>query len=510
MRRIAAGSMTLVHDFSRICARSPSRLAIADDKEQVTYREAHRRASCIATALVRAGVRPSDSVLVAADRTADNVCGIIGAALCGGVYVPVDPAEPEARISQVVIGSRARVAVADETGAAALSRHGVDVILTRCAKDIGNLDFKPRVTESDMAYILFTSGSTGTPNGVAVTWQSLDQFMHGVRQWVKPSPDDRWGAFHAFTFDVSLFELWTPLVTGASIVLLPRQAQLDPEYLSAKLASARTTRLCQTPTALRQLTRLGSLSRDTHALYIAGEKLDFQLLAPLYSNIRRGSLEAWNVYGPTETTIYATAKRIHPDDILHEKRSVIGSALPHVDVTVRTEDGAEAERGGLGEICISGPGVALGYVNSDTLTAERFVRLPDGRRTFRTRDIGRLAGDEIEYVGRNGGFIKVRGYRIEPGDVVAALCSHPDVLDAAVIVSGDNEASETLVAGLVLRNGAAAPGRDFRTFVASRLPAYMRPTRIVAVRSLPRLASSKLDIAATRRIILDAARMEPR
>jgi len=216
-------------------------------------------------------------------------------------------------------------------------------------------------------------------------------------------------------------------------------------------------------------------------------------------------LEPWNLYGPTETTIAATGRPIRVEETRRELPSLIGRALPHVEVGVFDEDGAPAREG---ELWISGPGVGVGYRG---LPDARFGLDAHGRRVFSTGDLARVAeGGELEFLGRSGGFVKVRGYRIEPDEVATALESHPDVVEAAACATDVLGDADELAAAVVLRPGASPTDGELRRHVGARLPAHMRPARVVVVDALPRLPSAKLDRNGVRDLVADLLRDDPR
>lgn len=467
--------------------------AVSDTTRTLTYSELSERSISIAAAISRHGVRTGDAVVVAQERTTDAIATVLGLACVGAAYVPVDPSEPELRIRRILDGAGAACAVVDALGLEQLA--AVDVPILDVSAITSSVDVAP--VHAELAYILYTSGSTGIPKGVEVTQENVLSLLAGSTAWADVQPTDVWASFHAFTFDISIWEIWGSLTTGGHLVLLPRSAQRDVAHLDQLLRQFRIAHLCQTPTALRwfgaHVGRHG-IPPDLRSLFICGERLDFHTLEPFQSKIAANALHAWNLYGPTEATVYALGHRITVDEISSD-RSVIGKPLPHIDVKLE-------QRADSFELLLGGEGVARGYRGDPDLTSERFPVI-EGSRWYRTGDIVRkLENQELEFLGREGGFVKVRGYRVEPDEVVAALCAHSSVADAGVCVL-EVRGYESLVAAVVLHEGEAFEDSELRRHTASLLPEYMRPSRIVPIARLPRLPSAKLDRVALAEVVSD-------
>ncbi|HEV3002258.1 MAG TPA: amino acid adenylation domain-containing protein [Solirubrobacteraceae bacterium] len=479
---------TLWEAFRRAAARTPRARALSDVTSTYTYAELQARATALAGSLARAGVQPSDTVIFAADRTADATIGLLAIAAAGAVPVPVDVESPGPRLQQVVAASGAACAVADGVGAQALAGAPLRIV---GVGDTAAPHSSSAGDRSSLAYVLFTSGSTGVPKGVELTHGNFLSLLAGADRWDEGAPPRVWASTHAFTFDVSVWEMWRPLTGGGELFMMPRAAQVDADLAYELLAERSISVACQTPTALRLLANRVSERGPLPALtrmFIGGERLDFATLEPFRDALASGSFIAWNVYAPTETTVYSTAYRITAEAVASERRSLLGRALPHVRVTLR-----DVDEDGVGEVVIAGDAVARGYRGDPELTAARFGT--DGAmRTYLTGDLARDTGDGVlEFVGRKGGYVKVRGFRVERGEVVAAVCAHPAVDEAAVSVVDVMGAGDSIVVGVVPRPGATVGDLDLRRHLSGLLPAYMRPSRIVFLDRLPRLPSAKLD-----------------
>ncbi|MGV9677290.1 amino acid adenylation domain-containing protein [Nocardia sp. NPDC003482] len=480
--------------FLRTAERHAHRPALCDRTRSYTY--AQLAAHCVRlAATVRArGVGTGDSVLVCADRTVDAVVAILAVVAAGGTPVPVEPGAPARRVEHIVRISNAAHAVVDDTGAPTAS----GLVRVHVSETAAAVESGTEVTPSPLAYVLFTSGSTGVPKGVDVTAAGLLALLAGAAQWDSASPGEVWAGVHAFTFDISMWEMWRPLTVGARLVVLPARAQADARHAHALLTDHGVEVLCQTPTAVRMLAdhcAAQGLPPRLRRLLIAGERLDFATLTPFAHAADAGRLELWNLYGPTEATVYASGHRIRANDIRAERRSLIGHALPHVRLHLPAP-----AADGIGELCIGGPGLAAGYRGDPDRTRACFVDDPALGRMYRTGDLVReTAPGAYEFISRAGGYVKIRGYRVEPGDIVHALCAHPAVARAAVVVTDAQGWGDTIV-GVVVA-AAEVTDLELRRHLAELLPPYLRPARLLFADTLPTLPSGKLDAATLRSFV---------
>jgi len=492
--------------FRTVADRVPHAVALRDEDLTLSYDQTLHRSADVGAALLAAGVVPGQAVLVSTDHTVQGVLALLATYAVGAVPVPVDPACPTPRLHRTRELCGASAALVDETGQAALHRLGVPFVRVDTAVA------PPRATgtpgpyaAAPTAYILFTSGSSGDPKGVVVTQANILSLIDHADEWDTSTGDDVWACFHAFTFDVSMWEIWRPLSLGAQIYVVPRAAQTDLRLAYSLLAERGVTSLGLTPTACRMFTERVAESGvpDRLArLLLAGERLDFASLKPFLPAVADRRLEIWNAYGPTEATVYATAHRITADDIERETRSLIGRPLPGFGMRVH-----EPNADGVGELWLTGPGVAAGYLGDGQLTQDRFPT-GDGQRWYRTGDLVRDVGDGVlAFVGRSGGYFKVRGFRVEPGDIVAAVTAYPGIIDAAAVAL-DTAYGQTLACAVVRTPGNTVSELDLRRHLGRTLPSYVRPGRIIFTDRLPRLSSGKLDPLAVQHIIEDRIQTE--
>ena len=463
-----------VHELvERQAARTPDAVAIESGERRLTYRELSRRSERLARGLRAAGARPDVPVAVCMERGIDMVVAALGVLRSGAAYLPLDPRHPAERRERVLRDSGASIVLTSADPPLAGDQPGAEV----------------PVAGDQLAYVIYTSGSTGQPKGVGVPHRGVVSVLRAFATALDVGPDDVVVAVTTPSFDIAVLELLLPLVTGGRLVVGGPRAAADPEELAALVRDAGATLLQATPTTWRLLVESGWRGAPGLRALSGGETLPRDLADRLLE--RCGA--AWNGYGPTEASIYATLARVAPSG-----RVTIGAPVDNVTAVVVDRWGLPLPPGVPGELWLGGPGVARGYVGRPDLTAERFV--PDaftgepGGRLYRTGDLVRLLPNgELEHLGRIDQQVKVRGHRIEPGEVEAALRRHPGVREA-VVAARDFAPGDTRLVAYVVREGQG--GSDYRTFVRGLLPDYLVPAAYVTLDQLPRTPSGKLDRAA--------------
>ncbi|HEX8273688.1 MAG TPA: amino acid adenylation domain-containing protein [Longimicrobiaceae bacterium] len=495
--------------FESQAERTPDAVALTSGSESLTYAELERRADRLARRLRSVGVGPEARVGLCLERGVDMVVAVLAVLRAGGAYVPLDPDHPGERLAYVLEDSGARVLLTQSALADRFRDFSGEVVAldtphppapsptrgegendsVEDAAAVAGCSLFPVPCSLSLAYVLYTSGSTGRPKGVQVEHRSLAAFLEAMRREPGISPDDVLLAVTTLAFDIAGLELFLPLATGARVVLADRETAADPRLLARALDEAGATVMQATPATWRMLLDAGWEGRRGLRALCGGEALPRDLAARLLPRV--GAL--WNLYGPTETTVWSTARRVEDG----EGPPPIGRPIAGTRVYVLAPGGTPTPIGVPGELAIGGAGVARGYHGRPVLTAERFV--PDafsaepGARTYRTGDRVRwLASGELEYLGRADGQVKVRGFRIEPGEIESRLLDHPDVREAAVVAREDAPGEPRLVAYVV---GAAAP-EALRAHLRRSLPEYMVPGALVALDRLPLTANGKLDRAA--------------
>jgi amino acid adenylation domain-containing protein len=463
--------------------RRPSAPALTFDGATLTYAELNARANRLAHRLRGLGVGPEDVVGVCLERSPDLVAAALAVLKAGAAYLPLEPDLPPARRHQLAEDAGARLV---------LTAGDLDRLAAEPSSDPG-LPCRPDAA----AYVIFTSGSTGRPKGVVVSHANVSRLLEGARQVLPCVDTDVWTLFHSFAFDFSVWETWGALTSGGRLVMVPRWVARSPESFRRLLLDEGVTVLSQTPSAFRQLVEVDERMAGTGRWRLRLVVLGGEALGP-------AGLEPWmrmhgterpalvNMYGITETTVHVTSLRLDERTIREAPGSPIGRPLPDLRVHVLDPALRPLPPGVAGELYVAGPGLARGYLGRPDLTAERF--LPDpwgepGARMYRSGDVGRLLPDGgLEHLGRGDRQVKVRGHRVELGEVEAALAGHPRVAEAAAFVDEDGELTACVAA-----DGPALTVRELRAHLGERLPEYMLPAAFVAVDRLPLTPNGKLD-----------------
>jgi amino acid adenylation domain-containing protein len=413
-----------------LVAGPSERPAVTFGDTTLTYAELDRRAGVLARHLAGRGVGPGVLVALFVERSVDMVVALLGIARAGGAYVPLDPDFPAERIAFMLADCAAPVVVTQARLAPALPAHRAATV--RVDGGAGGPEEEPvSPGPDDLAYVIYTSGSTGRPKGVEIEHRSLVNFLTSMARQPGLGPDDVLVAVTTLSFDIAGLELWLPLVVGAHVVVASRDEASDPRRLGALLDASGATVMQATPATWRMLVDAGWTGRPGLKALCGGEVLPAALARQL---LARG-VDLWNLYGPTETTIWSTVLHVtSPDQPITVGRPIDNTTLHIVD----------------GELHIGGAGVARGYLGRPDLTAERFIPGPAGR-VYRTGDLARWTDDgEVAFLGRADQQVKVRGFRVECGEVEAALEAHPAVRAAVVVAREDR-----LVAYVVPAAGAA-------------------------------------------------------
>ncbi|HVR97543.1 MAG TPA: amino acid adenylation domain-containing protein, partial [Thermoanaerobaculia bacterium] len=483
--------------FETQATRSAGAIAVrrgdAPEAPGWTYAELDRAAGAVAERLRSLGIEAGARVGVLAGRTPEAVAALLGIWKAGGVYVPLDPAWPAARLEALLGDSGVRVLLTQEPLLERLAavEHEAEVVLLGDLH-LSALPLRGRVRASDLAYLIYTSGTTGTPKAVMVEHGSLLHTMRSVQALFGFAPGDAVTCLSPFTFDVSCFELLAPLLAGGTLVLMDLQPAPDLGRLASVLEGVDVFHAV--PALMRQVVetvRGMEPERFTRlrAVCIGGEAVSPRLLEEL-AEVLPGA-RPWVLYGPTETTIFATAQAIRDGDAHRSWPGTwLGRPLPDFTLRVLDPDGEPVPAGVAGELYLGGPAVARGYLGREALTAERFGEI-DGGRFYRTGDLARFLPDGgLIYLGRIDDQVKVRGFRIELGEVETALATLPGVRQAAVVARG--EGADRRLAAFVVLEGETDPQR-LREGLRASLPEYMVPGEIVAVEALPLSPTGKVD-----------------
>ena len=459
------------------------------------------RAARIARVLADRGAGPETTVGLCMRRGIDMLAALLGVWWAGGAYVPMDPGLPEARLATMAKGAGLRFIISGAThhvlaqsvaGGAAVIR--VDDPRTTAGPPLAPVP----VSANGLAYVIFTSGSTGQPKGAGTEFRGLVNLLAAFRRVLPFSSEDRLVAAAALSFDISLFEIMLALTSGADLVIATAEEAREPDRLRSLIERTGATAMQATPQTWRLLDSAGGVPACLRLRMTGAEALPSDLAERLMTP----GVELWNLYGPTETSVWTSAGVISSA----ARAAQIGPPIDHVSVYILDEQLMPVPVGVIGEVCVGGRGVTRGYHNRPLLTARAFRPDPwseePGARMYRTGDLGRWREDgSLELIGRNDHQVKIRGFRIECGEIEAVLRAHRDVRQVAVVTAP--RAGETaLVAYIVPRRGSAVAqvGADLldvlRPHLRTSLPDYMIPSLIVALPAMPLTPTAKIDRAA--------------
>ncbi|MER5939055.1 amino acid adenylation domain-containing protein [Streptomyces sp. NPDC001928] len=465
-------------------ATQPEATALVCGELRLTYRELLTRADSLAALLHARGVRRGDRVGLLLPRGADMAVAALAVLRAGGAYVPLDPAHPAARLAYMITNSGTSLLL---TAARTTGLAGTDVPELRVDEhpDTGPAFTPATCAPGDLAYVLYTSGSTGVPKGVAVEHRALHNLAVNVRPVFPVTEADRVLQFVSFGFDVAVSDLFFPWVAGAELHIAQEDERLG-EALQARLRDSRITYVFLPPSAAMTLPRSPGALPELRTLAVGGEACPAELVERLGEEGRR----IVNAYGPSEATVYSTTADLRPGEPV-----VIGHAVPGSRAYVLDRRLRPAPVGVTGELYVAGATLARGYIGRPGMTSERFVADPygpPGSRMYRTGDLCRVdAQGVLHYLGRSDSQVKLRGYRIELGEIEALLANHPEVTVAAAAVRGDG-ADQRLVA-YVVGQDTAPSDEALRAHLALRLPGYMVPEVFVRLPELPLNRSGKID-----------------
>ena len=479
---LPAGPDTVLAILDAQAAKTPDVAAVEWKGESLTYRELHARADRLAARLRSIGAGPERVVGVCLERGIDLVVSLLAVLKTGGAYVPLDPDLPAERLAYILRDASA-IAVVTRGGIAEKLPADVRQVFVE-VDEAPSVESKQIAPDADnVAWVIYTSGSTGQPKGVAVRHGGGAAFLRYMADAFPVQPGDRVVGSTSTSFDVHIADLVYPIATGATLVLVE-----DALSLAEPGAADGVVHAAMVPTAATELARMGAFPATLKRLVLGGEALSDDLARRIYESTPVGAV--FNGYGPTEDTTYSTVQAVPRGGRVTIGRPIAGGRAYVLDAR-----GRPCPVGVPGELFLGGAGVTRGYVGRPGMTAERY--LPDpfepGARMYRTGDRARwLPTGELEYLGRLDHQVKVRGHRIELGEVEVALRRHPVVRDAAVNVHDDGTHGRQLAAYLVV-DGEAPSAMDLRLWLLERLPDYMIPSAFVTLEALPRTTSGKVD-----------------
>jgi amino acid adenylation domain-containing protein len=481
--------------------RQPDRPAIYDEAGELTYGELDALSARAASALAELGVRSGDRVGIWLSKSTQAVASMQGAIRIGAAYVPVDPMSPSIRAATIMRDCQIRALVAPADRARSVLKGELTSVPLLAAdsaggqmawSDLDHLDEAAPTdagSEDDLAYILYTSGSTGVPKGVCISHRNAMAFVEWATREVGAGPEDRFSNHAPFHFDLSVFDLYAAFLSGGQVAIVSEHHAYAPRALVDFVADQRITVFYAVPSALILMAQQGGLLERAglalRAIVFAGEPFPIKPLRRLRETLRDVRLFNW--YGPTETNV-CTGYEVSEIAADRTVPVPIGHAASGDRVWAIKEDGSEAAKGEEGELLVSGPTVSLGY----------WGRTPHGDEPYRTGDIVRLEDDgEFVYVGRRDHMVKVRGHRVELGEIEAALLTHPDIEEAAVVAVGSGIEARLVAFVAAARELALL---EVKRHCAEHLPQHMIVDRAVVLGELPRTRNGKVDRLALQRM----------
>src|SRR5581483_9755805 len=483
--------------FAAQASMSPNAIAVVYEGRTLSYQELDQQTNQLASYLRKRGVGPEVLVAICVERSLEMLIGILGILKAGGAYVPLDPQYPADRVAFILADAACPLILTQEALLAQLPPGEAQAIFLDCdwqvieEEDTAPLD--ELACADNLAYVIYTSGSTGKPKGVQIAHRAVHNFLQAMRQQIAIDSTDVWLAITTIAFDIAALELYLPLMVGARVVIASHEAVADGYQLAQLLSSVDATILQATPTTWRMLLSSGWSGKPDLLALCGGETLAPDLAQQLLSRCKT----VWNMYGPTETTIWSTSSQIidahaitlgHP--IANTQTYVLDTALRPVPVGVE------------GQLYLGGLGLSRGYMKQPALTAERFIPDPFGQepgsRLYLTGDRVRYRTDGcLEYRGRIDFQVKIRGFRIEPGEIETVLRQHPLIREAVVVAQEGVAAHKRLVAYIVVAGGeqgaVTLSTSEVQDFLRRQLPDYMVPAQVISLEALPLTPNGKVD-----------------
>jgi amino acid adenylation domain-containing protein len=475
-------------------ASTPDAVAVTYEERGMTYQELNARANQLAHCLRERGVGPDVLVGLCVERSVEMMVGLLGILKAGGGYVPLDPEFPRERLAFMLEDSAAPVLVTQQHLLERLPESRATVIcLDRDAEKIAHgsqENPKTQTSPENLAYVIYTSGSTGKPKGVQIPHRAVVNFLNSMKS--KPGIDasDVLVAVTTLSFDIAGLELYLPLTVGARVVIAGREVASDGVRLAQLLADSQATVMQATPATWKLLLAAGWKGDRRLKMLCGGEALPMELARELVE--KGGAL--WNMYGPTETTIWSTLARVGG----REEKITIGRPIDNTLVYILDPHGHPVPIGVPGELHLGGDGLARGYLNRPELTTEKFIPDPfcatPGSRIYKTGDLARWRADgTIECLGRMDHQVKLRGFRIELGEIETVLREQPDVKDAVVVAREDTPGENRLAAYVIPETGRDLNVSELRRQLKLKLPDYMIPAAFVLRDDFPLTPNSKVD-----------------
>jgi len=484
---------TIVDLFQEQVDKTPYNLAVVFEGQSLTYQALNLKANQLAHYLIEQGVQPETLVGICVERSIKMVIGLLGIMKAGGAYVPLDPDYPVPRLQFMLEDSQVPVLLTqthliERLPLSAAKLVSLDHDWATIAAYSSSNPVRRRSPEN-LAYVIYTSGSTGKPKGVMIEHRALANLLNDMQHRVRLTSNDQLLALTTLSFDIAALELYLPLLAGSQTIIISRETANNGETLVQKLVETQITLMQATPATWKLLLQSGWHQLTPLTILCGGEALPTQLGQTLLLN----SQQLWNVYGPTETTIWSTTHNITQQQ---EQPGLIGRPISNTQIYILDAHHNPTPIGIQGELCIAGRGLARGYKGRPELTLEKFIEVEifgEPTRIYKTGDLARWRSDgNLEYLGRLDYQIKLRGFRIELGEIEATLSQHEAVTEAVVVLIKD-EGNPRLAAYVTLATPRDDTVSVLRTWLKARLPEYMLPASFTVLDKLPLTPNGKID-----------------
>lgn len=483
------------HLFEAQVEQTPHNIAVVFEDQHLTYRELNTRANQLAYYLQDLGVGAEELVGIYLERSLEIIIAVLGILKAGGAYVPIDPALPTEGLSFRLQDTQARVLLTQQSLLQTVPNSATQVVCLDHSEVIAQkskANPTSKVTSENLVYVLFTSGSTGEPKGVAVEHRQLLNYLYGILEKLNLPAGASYATVSTFAADLGNTAIFPALCTGGCLHIISSERASDPAALAAYCDRYSVDCLKIVPSHLATLLASSSAILPRQRLVLGGEAASWELIHQIQQ--QSPNCQILNHYGPTETTVGVLTYCV--DQLSHAATVPLGRPLANTQIYVLDQQLRLVPIGVPGELYISGAGLARGYLHRPQLTAERFINNPfgDGSRLYKTGDIARYLPDgNIEFLGRVDDQVKIRGFRVELGEIEALLRQYPGIRQASAIVREDVPGDQRLVAYLVLNRQSAIDVVAIRSFLQTKLPEYMIPSAFVILKALPLTPNGKVD-----------------
>ena len=478
--------LSVIDLFVHQALTAPDKTALITSGNATTYGNLHEKSDILASKLISLGAKPGDIIALSLDRDEQMLLTLLSIFKIGASYLPLDPSFPKNRLNYMVQDSETSILITNGSHKNLFDSVNTKLILfeefdlDKVSSKIPPLDYQP----DSMAYMIYTSGSTGLPKGVKISHKSMINFLLSMAEVPGFQPEDTLLAVTTLSFDISVLEIFLPLIKGGRLLLANRSEAVNGKILIELINKHNVSILQATPATWNILLYSGWQGSSRLKALCGGESMPTKLASDLLPKVK----ELWNMYGPTETTVWSTCKRIESA----APPILVGNPIKNTTIHILDEKNNPVPEGEAGEVCIGGLGVAIGYHNRKDLNMERFITLENKERIYKTGDLGKiLKSGEIELSGRIDDQIKLRGFRIEPGEIEALLCQYPGITEAVIKLEKISYLDERLVAFVNSQKNISL--EEMQLYLKAKIPDYMVPSDIQVMNFFPRTPNNKID-----------------